>query len=297
MSALVRILFVLLLAINSPALAARQPPGTVTTATGVEMVLIPAGSFIMGDDNGQDDEKPQHQVFISAFYMDKYEVTQLDYLRITGTNPSKFGGKDWKLYPTDRVGWQQAAAYCNERSNRQGLEPCYDEETWQCNFDADGYRLPTEAEWEYAYRAGTGGSYYFGNSGSNGPAQHAWFKENSGNQTHPVGSKRPNRWKLHDMAGNVYEWCNDYYDPNYYRHSRSKDPRGPQTGEHRVLRGGCWVTSLQSCRAASRFSDEPVNADTCLGYPAYGFRCVRRPNDRVTSPVGPADTAENRNNQ
>ena len=282
MNRLMEILCLVLLAINSCTPAAEEePPQTMTTRSGVEMVLIPAGSFIMGDDNGQPEEKPQHRLYISSFYMDKYEVTQLDYLQTTGTNPSKFGGEDWKMYPVDRVGWRQAAAYCNERSRREDLEPCYDEQTWQCNFDANGYRLPTEAEWEYAYRAGATASYYFGSpqdalrrNTNNKLEQYAWFKENSNNQAQPVGRKKPNRWTLYDMAGNVYEWCNDYYDPNYYQNSPSLDPRGPQKGEKKVLRGGCWVTSADTCRAGSRFSDDSVNADTCLGYPAYGFRCV-----------------------
>jgi formylglycine-generating enzyme required for sulfatase activity len=249
--------------------AEEEPPPTITTKSGVEMILIPGGSFVMGDDKGEADEKPQHSVSVGSFLIDKYEVTQAHYLKATGTNPSKFGGKDWKAYPVDRVGWQQAAAYCNERSLLEALEPCYDEETWQCNFDADGYRLPTEAEWEYAYRATD-------NTPSN-LNQHAWYKQNSSGQTHPVGSKKANHWALHDMAGNVYEWCNDYYDPNYYQDSPARDPHGPGKGEAKVLRGGCWVTSADTCRAASRFMDDPVNADTCLGYPAYGFRCVRNP--------------------
>ncbi|MHC4478283.1 MAG: formylglycine-generating enzyme family protein [Planctomycetota bacterium] len=260
---------VLLLAGGCKPSEQKEHPPTITTKSGVEMVLIPSGSFLMGDNKGKPDEQPQHPVSVSSFLMDRYEVTQAHYMKTTGTNPSKFGGKNWKVYPVDRIGWQQAAAYCNERSHLEALEPCYDEETWQCNFDASGYRLPTEAEWEYAYRASANTSYDL--------KQRAWFKENSNGQTHPVGIMKPNRWSLHDMAGNVYEWCDDYYDPNYYQTSPDQDPRGPQEGETRVLRGGCWVTSADTCRPASRFSDDPVNADTCLGYPAYGFRCVRRP--------------------
>jgi formylglycine-generating enzyme required for sulfatase activity len=252
----------------SPAVEEESPP-TVTTSSGVEMVLIPSGSFVMGDDKGKPDERPQHTVSVSSFLMDKYEVTQAHYVKTTGTNPSKFGQKDWKIYPVDRIGWRQAAAYCNERSHLEDLEPCYDEETWQCSFDANGYRLPTEAEWEYAYRTSLDTPYDL--------EQDAWSKANSNSQTHAVGTKKPNRWTLYDMAGNVYEWCNDYYDPNYYRSSPEHDPRGPNEAETKVLRGGCWVTSADTCRAASRFMDDPVNADTCLGYPAYGFRCVRKP--------------------
>ena len=288
-----KILCLLLLAINSYTAAAEEELSpTITTKTDVEMVLIPAGWFTMGDNNGPNDEKPQHEVFIRSFYIDKYEVTQSDYLKTTGTNPSKFGGKDWKIYPVDRIGWRQAAAYCNERSRREGLQSCYDEQNWQCDFKVNGYRLPTEAEWEYAYRAGTTAPYYFGSNANNQLKRYAWFKDNSNSQTQPVGQKKTNRWGLYDMAGNVYEWCNDYYDPNYYKNSPDRDPRGPQKGEKKVLRGGCWVTDAQSCRAASRASDDPANADICLGYPAYGFRCVRKANNHIETSTGSVGTTK-----
>jgi formylglycine-generating enzyme required for sulfatase activity len=269
----ISLLLLLLFVGCKPAAKEPPPPPTITSGSGIEMVLVPAGSFLMGSDKGRSDEKPQHTVSINTFFMDKYEVTQDHYIKVVGTNPSKFGGKDWKVYPVDRISWRQAAASCNDRSRMEGFDSCYDEETWQCDYDANGYRMPTEAEWEYACRAGTTSEYY---CAKDQLADVAWFKGNSREQSHPVGQKKPNKWGLYDMAGNVYEWCNDYYDPNYYRQSPSDNPKGPPEQDLRVLRGGCWVTSEDTCRAAARFSDDPVGADTCLGYSAYGFRCVRR---------------------
>jgi len=249
------------------------PAKEITTKTGVEMVLVPAGSFEMGDKKGKKDEQPAHSVTLSAFYMDKYEVVQKDFEKMTGMNPSKFGGDG---QPVEQIRWFEAIEYCNERSRREGLEPCYDLETGACNFEANGYRLPTEAEWEYACRAGTKTRYFFGDS----PGKlkfYAWYKKNSGKRAHPVGKRKPNDWGLYDMAGNLREWCNDWYAADYYAQSPKQDPRGPAEGTKRVLRGGCWATREDTCTSAVRFADAPELADVCLGYDVYGFRCVRRP--------------------
>ena len=247
-------------------------PEQVKTKTGIEMVLIPKGEFTMGDNRGEDDEKPAHKVQISAFYMDKYEVTQKSYEGMMGRNPAKFKGPD---KPVERVSWFSAVKYCNMRSLREGLRPCYDLETLKCNYDADGYRLPTEAEWEYACRAGTDTRYSFGNApGKLG--QYAWFKANANKTSHPVGQKKPNPWGLYDMHGNIWEWCNDYYSENYYQKSSGENPHGPSTGEERVLRGGSWASGAESSRCWRRYSETPGFADVCFGYEAYGFRCVRR---------------------
>jgi len=271
-----KIIFLLLLCLIGcgPADQAESPP-TITTAGGVKMVLIPAGEFVMGQAAGPADEQPVRRVLVSSFYMDQYEVTQGDYQRITGVNPSKFGGGDWQNYPVDRITWRQAAAYCNERSRREGLAPCYNETTWQCNFAANGYRLATEAEWEYACRAGGDGPYYFGR-GEEKLERYGWYKANSSGHSHAVGQKPPNKWGLYDMAGNVYEWCNDYYDGQYYQKGPLSDPAGPNDGKEKTLRGGSWASEASSCRSASRFHDDPVSADACLGYPVYGFRCVKK---------------------
>jgi formylglycine-generating enzyme required for sulfatase activity len=247
-------------------------PKTTTTKTGIEMALIPAGEFIMGDDRGDADEKPAHKVQISAFYMDTREVTQKAYESLMEKNPSKSKGPD---KPVEQVDWYHAVLYCNMRSLKEGLKSCYDAKTLACDSAADGYRLPTEAEWEYACRAGTRGKY----SGGDDPAKlraSAWFKANADQMTHPVGQKSPNPWGLFDMHGNVAEWCQDIYSEAYYGKAEGRDPRGPGAGDKRVLRGGSWRTSEDGCRSSARNSENARFADACFGSDAYGFRCVRR---------------------
>jgi len=245
-------------------------PRIIKTKTGVEMVAIPGGWFEMGNSKGAPDESPVHKVLVSPFWMDRFEVAQEQFKKFQLPDPSHF--KNPK-HPLEQINWTDAAIYCNERSLAEGLEPCYDEETWQCNFQANGYRLPTEAEWEYACRAGTGTKYSFGNDGRKLKA-YAWFAGNSSDRTHPVGTKKPNQWGLFDMHGNVAEWCNDFYSANYYKQSPEKDPKGPAKGQERVLRGGAWNSSKESCRSTYRSSDPSID-DTCLASDAIGFRCVR----------------------
>ncbi|MHC4180545.1 MAG: formylglycine-generating enzyme family protein [Planctomycetota bacterium] len=247
-------------------------PKPITTELGIEMVLIPTGEFLMGDDRGEDHQRPAHRVRLSAFYMDTCEVTQESYRSLMGRNPAKFQESD---RPVERVSWYDATQYCNARSLREDLQPCYDRETLKCDFGADGYRLPTEAEWEYACRAGTATGWSFG-SGAGKLKRHAWFKGNSAKTTHPVRQKSPNPWGLYDMHGNVWEWCNDFSSESYQGRAEGQDPHGPATGQERVLRGGSWASSAESCRSAARNSETPRFADACFGTEAYGFRCVRR---------------------
>ncbi len=224
----------------------------------------------MGDKRGDIDEVP-HNVYISSFYIDKYPVTQEEYERVMGKNPSRWkGGKN----PVEQIRWSDAVRYCNARSRAEGFGPCYDLETWECDFNSNGYRLPTEAEWEYACRAGTKTRYYFGNSRSK-LRDYGWSKENSGGKPRPVGQRPPNPWGLYDMCGNVWEWCNDFYKVDYYKESPKENPNGPKTGDTKVVRGGCWNSTSDKCRSSFRYNENPGYTDACFGYDIYGFRCVR----------------------
>jgi formylglycine-generating enzyme required for sulfatase activity len=235
------------------------------------MVLIPAGTFSMGDSGGRSDETP-HSVLVGSFYFDKYAVTQELYENVMGVNPSK--RKDPKN-PVERTQWTDAVRFCNKCSELDGLTPCYDLNTWECRFDANGYRLPTEAEWEYACRAGSTGKYCFGDADSLLP-RHAWLKPGSQGKPHPVGQKEPNRWGLCDMHGNVWQWCHDWYSDTYYSESPAENPYGPAAGKMRVLRGGAWDSTPDKCRSAYRHKEFPVYSDACFGADSYGFRRARK---------------------
>jgi formylglycine-generating enzyme required for sulfatase activity len=244
----------------------------VKTKCGIDMVAIPAGQFTMGWKDGPIDAKPEHVVKIDGFLMDQHEITQEVYEAATGKNPSRRKNPN---NPVEQVTWTAAARFCNARSLQEGLTPCYATNTWECDFSATGYRLPTEAEWEYACRAGSTSQYYYGDN----PEElktHAWFKDNSEGHPHAVAQRKPNAWNLFDMAGNVWEWCNDYYGAKYYRESPADNPRGPKQGEKRVLRGGAWSASSANCTSWARNCDEAGLTDVCLTGDSNGFRCVRK---------------------
>jgi formylglycine-generating enzyme required for sulfatase activity len=223
-------------------------------------VLVETGTFQMGSTDGEVDEKPVHRVTISRyFYMSQYEVTQKQWREVMGTSPSYFTGDD---LPVEQVSWYEAVEYCNRLSLKEGLTPCYSGsgDRIRCDFSANGYRLPTEAEWEYAARGGNRSQGY-AYSGSNEAGGVGWYYENSGNRTHPVGRARPNELGLYDMSGNVWEWCWDWYAD--YNSS-------PILGSNRVLRGGSWRNSAGYLRAAYRKYDTPSSRGNYLG-----FRLVR----------------------
>ncbi|NIA13298.1 MAG: SUMF1/EgtB/PvdO family nonheme iron enzyme [Nitrospiraceae bacterium] len=257
-------------------------PACVTTSSGVPILLMPGGAFVMGSDQHAADEAPAHEVRVSAFAMDVYEVTQDQYAALELPNPAHYKAP---RRPVEQVRWSDAALFCNERSRHEGLEPCYDEVGFACDFEASGYRLPTEAEWEYAARAGSDTDYDFGSAASK-LKNYACFADNAAKGTDPVGRKRSNRWGVHDLYGNVYEWCHDVYDAGYYAVSPVQDPRGPGAGKKRVLRGGAWNSGADACRVAARFADDPGITDACFARDTIGFRCVRRLNEEEIAMLG-----------
>ncbi len=225
---------------------------------GLEYVYIHPGSFQMGavpgDSEAQGDESPRHRVTISrGFRMSRTEVTVRAYKRFCdATGRSMPPAPDFNLgwrnldHPIVRVTWNDAVAYCR----------------WA------GVRLPTEAEWEYACRAGTSTKYYWGN---NMDGRYAWYSVNCDLRTHEVRGRQPNEWGLYDMLGNVWEWCSDWYDDDYYGRSPSRDPQGPSSGEYRVLRGGSWGNYPRLLRVSNRNGLTPGSGN----YNDFGFRCIR----------------------
>jgi len=248
---------------------AEQHYGIRALLDGRAFARIPAGEFLMGSKDGNGDERPAHRVRISrGFEMGKYEVSQAQWEAVmigspaahagprrqdaapaeAGGNPSYFKGAS---LPVENVSWDDAQEFIRLLNARD---------------HSHQYRLPTEAEWEYACRAGG-----TGDQAGNLDAV-AWHRGNSGGQTHPVGQKQPNAWGLYDMHGNVLEWVGDWYRQDYYQNRRAVDPQGPPSASYRVYRGGSWYSSASDCRSAFRGFDLPANH-----YYSVGFRLVRAP--------------------
>jgi formylglycine-generating enzyme required for sulfatase activity len=252
-------------------LAAPRPARLITNSIGMKLTLIPAGTFLMGSPDTEPertaDEGPLHEVAISEdFYLGVYPVTQREYEAIVGQNPAYFhkgfqGGPD---HPVEQVNWDEAVAFCQRLSNLPAEKAA-----------GRAYRLPTEAEWEYACRAGTTTPFWFGTSAS---SKHANFdgrnpyggasKGSYLERTSKVGSYPANPWGLFDMHGNVWEWCSDWFDENYFRNNDNNDPKGPP-GNRRVLRGGAWDNGSQGCRSACRDGNDPGGRSG-----NFGFRVV-----------------------
>ena len=257
----------------------REVPVGLETPAG--FVLVPAGTFTMGsplDEPGRDDDEVQHEVAITRpFYLQTHPVTQSQWCELMGDNPSRFSsyGDDC---PVENVNWYEAIAYANARSQEEGLEECYalsgsDSRTVTFKgLHCEGYRLPTEAEWECAARAGRQTAFYNGpiiESGSGAEPnldEIGWYCANSGDSTHPVGEKAPNAWGLYDMLGNVWEWAWDWYGGDYYEISAPQDPLGPSEGSARVGRGGSWASVARLARAAYRYKGDPRSGSFNVGF-------------------------------
>lgn len=229
-----------------------------SSSTGMEFVLIPAGEFDMGSPSDEHDrsdyESPTHRVTIKTpFYMGKSSVTQKQWKQIMKNDPSHFKGED---RPVEMVSWQEAQEFVKRLNAAEST---------------DKYRLPSEAEWEYACRAGTQTGYFFGDDESQ-LNEYAWYAENSGSKTHPIGRKNPNPWGLYDMHGNVWEWVQDKWHENY--NGSPSDGSVWEDGDvsFRVSRGGSWYCNTNSCRSASRFRRSPESR-----FGNLGFRLLREP--------------------
>jgi formylglycine-generating enzyme required for sulfatase activity len=208
--------------------------------------LIQPGTFMMGS--------PAHQVTpTKQYYMGNYPVTQSEYARIMGRNPSSFQGD---RHPVEQVSWEDATEFIKKLN---GLP----EERAAERAAGRVYRLPTESEWEYACRAGSSRAYCFGEDEAR-LGEYAWYGANSGSKTHPVGQKAPNAWGLYDMHGNVWEWCSDWYGD--YPSGSVTDPTGASTGSCRVGRGGSWLLEAARCRSAARYGNAPSNRFNVLGF-------------------------------
>jgi len=235
---------------SPPAQAGR----TIDNSIGVKLALIPAGEFQMGspdsDSKADSNEKPQHTVRITKpFYLGVTEVTQEQYERVMATNPSNFKGAQ---LPVEQVSWDEAVEFCRKLSSLPSERSA-----------GRVYRLPTEAEWEYACRAGSKTKWSFGDSESS-LGDYAWYSSNSGSKTQAVGQKKPNAWGLYDMHGNVWEWCSDW--AGNYASTTVSDPSGATAGSYRVLRGGSWLSDARGCRSAYRFRFTPVSRSDSLGF-------------------------------
>jgi formylglycine-generating enzyme required for sulfatase activity len=229
------------------------------SVTGMEFVLVKGGYFHMGDnlrgvDNDgvgdvDNDEMPVHEVCVDDFYIGRHEVTQGQWGEVMGSNPSNF--MNGNNFPVERVSWNDVQDFIRKLNNRTGRN----------------YRLPTEAEWEYAARSGEKKETWAGTSDKSELRRYAWYSSNnSRGQTHPVGQKEPNGLGLYDMTGNVWEWCPDWYDESYYKNSPRNNPKGASSGSRHVYRGGSWFDEPRYARASNRYGNTPGHKSSNLGF-------------------------------
>lgn len=212
-----------------------------------QMTYIEGGVFLMGSNEYEEDEQPAHSVFLDSFYMSKFQITQKQWINVMGGNPSEYKS-DSLLHPVENVSWVDVKLFI-ERLN---------------TFTKLKYRFPTEAEWEYAAKGGQQ-TKEFKFAGSNDINEIAWYLSNSNRKTHPVGTKKANELGLYDMSGAVREWCSDWYDENYYSISPLQNPKGPDEGVYKVLRGGSFDSSSKYCTSTNRDYAEPTDRFNNLG--------------------------------
>jgi formylglycine-generating enzyme required for sulfatase activity len=229
-----------------------QAADTYINSIDMEFVFIPAGSFFMGSDkkikNVKKEEIPRHYINISNdFYIGRYEVTQAQWTAVMGDNPSVFSHPD---NPVENVSWNDINIFINLLNKKEGH---------------NRYSLPTEAQWEYAARAGSETAYFFGNDPKE-LGNYAWYEDNSEEKTHMIGQKKPNDWGLFDVLGNVREWTQDFFDENYYSESPDADPEGPASGQNRVVRGGGYGAGPGGCRSGYRSGYSPDERIRSVGF-------------------------------
>ena len=234
------------------------------------MVALPAGVFEMGSDGDDRDERPAHRVVLDAFAIAVAEITQAEYKAVIGKNPATFDS-DTSL-PIEDISWFDAIKFCNKLSELLDLLPCYNEKTGACAYLRNGFRLPTEAEWEYACRAGSETAYSSG--ADTGALESAgWYRENSEKRTHLPSEKTANSWGLFDMHGNVAEWCNDAY--GRYGREAADNPAGGDNDDYRICRGGSFASKAEDCRSTNRLFFPPKTKSKTIG-----FRIVWRPEEK-----------------
>ena len=281
---MIRKIFLLFISLSVTRLYANIPD--------IEMIFVKGGNFLMGNENGRADEKPQHRVCVDSFYISKYEVTQKEWQAVMENNPSYFVGEN---HPVEKVNWYDAIEFCNAYSKMKNMEPCYkidrdtkdemnlsrkDKYRWTvtCDWNANGYRLPTEAEWEYAAGGGNKKSNTIF-SGSNNINEVAWFLNNAGDESSPdhgprdVGLKKPNALGIYDMTGNVWEWCWDWYGS--YDKKKLNNPRGIPYGTEKIRRGGSWHVKIKRSTITTRNFRSPGHRST-----HYGIRLVRQAHNK-----------------
>jgi formylglycine-generating enzyme required for sulfatase activity len=243
----------------------------------LEMVSVEGGSFQMGSTDGQSDEKPVHSIMLTYdYWMGKYEVTFDEYDRYCEETGTRKARDEWGRgnHPVINVSWNEAIKYCNWLSKKEGLTAAYDNDGNMLDkngnktsdiTEVEGYRLPSEAEWEYAARGGNKSKGYT-YSGSNNLLEVGWYDDNSEGKTHEVGQKKTNELGLYDMSGNVWEWCLDGYAGNYYGKRTKENPVNLNNTSYRVFRGGSWYYDSFRCRVAIRYGLEPSISGNFLGF-------------------------------